>query len=1370
MYLKALDIYGFKSFADKTHFEFHTGVTGIVGPNGCGKSNVVDAIRWVLGETSAKALRGSEMADVIFNGTDKRKPVGMAEVVLTLADCEVGLGVDYNEVALARRVFRDGRSEYRINNTICRLKDIQDLLAGTGIGRAAYSVMEQGKIDMLISAKPEDRRMVFEEAAGITKFKGQKKEALRKLEYTEANLIRVADIVAEVKRQMGTLQRQAAKARRYQVVHKDLRTLDTHLGHKHWTDLTGEKSETENQLISLMTQLNELHQRIHAKENEVAETREAYHQVESTINGLRQQSQEHRSRIQAAESKVEFNRERVEELEGRIKRNEEDAAGSRDMVDRQRRELAQADEQFASIRETIETRRYALEEHIVSHNSIIPERQRLEQERRTLREQFRTLESEIATSEAKAANLSGQMTADRQRHEALQHDRLGAAEERQGRQVEFDHLHRQIEELETTRGDLEQKLKDISNNIAEMRRQRDAAGEEANNLQRQLTQKRSRLEVLNQILEKGEGLEQGTQNVIKGLDDPERIKGGIRGLVASSIEVEPQYISALESALRDHLQAVLLTDAVLSEEIINKLTEQRLGKAALIPQTFLCGHTASERQFMPSGGVAWALDKVKTQPDVQPLMERLLHNVLIVEDLSTALRLKPHHADLTFVTLKGELLSVHGVIHGGATKEEATSTLRRETELRELRVDVERLDAEVIAKEEYIEELRMKLEEQQREEANARDAYQYNRESISQLQGKVSVVQRALQQATAKLDSLDWEQSQIAGRLSEGEAKIVQHREAAEQAKQQLESVQSREHELESQIESVIRREVQSTELLNELKTALALEQNTLQNIEQQKAPLANRMQELEGSISRFENECFIWRQRIESANAENARLIEELEGTRVALSAIDSEGMASVARRNEAFERVTLLENELNQYRNRQNELTEHRSRAEVQQTRVELKLENLTNQIQERYHVNFETFEPDPHALLLAIAEQKKNRDRNTKRKNTMSGRDDSGLDSEAESAANEAADADEAASEAASRMMDGMTTEFDDLLSTTAGEPDWTLVQEIVNELRQRVESMGPVNLDAINEFEELEQRHNFLDTQHGDLVKSKEELLQVIAKINETTKTMFSETFALVRTNFRENFKELFGQGSQADLMLQDENDPLETGIDIIAKPPGKKLQTISLLSGGERSMTAVALLFSIYMVKPSPFCVLDELDAPLDETNIGRFLTMLDKFTTSSQFIVVTHNKRTMSRADVIYGVTMQEFGVSKPVGVRMTNEKVSLEDGQPTVADTVSGRVKRGGDSDIDSILDAPTKPKRGKGKGTKAAAAAVETGPAVEEAVAASADTSVAVAEAEPVQDVHPNDPSVHVEHEPIYATESSAPEDQPVDDDSII
>ena len=1278
MHLKSLEIHGFKSFADKTVFEFHTGVTGIVGPNGCGKSNVVDAIRWVLGETSAKALRGGEMADVIFNGTDKRKPVGMAEVTLTLADCEKVLNVDYNEVALCRRVFRDGRSEYRINGTICRLKDFQDLLSGTGIGRAAYSVMEQGKIDMLISAKPEDRRSVFEEAAGITKFKGQKKEALRKLEYTEANLVRVADIIAEVKRQMGSLHRQALKAKRYQSIHKDLRTLDTHLGHKHYREFVGEKSETENQLISLMTNMNDLHKQIHGKEAQVTETREAYHQVESQINSLRQQSGELRSKIQAAESKTGFNRERVEELEGRIKRNEEDAEANRELVERQRRELAQADEQFSDIRGTIESRQFALEEHQVSHNAIIPERQRAEMERRAIREQFRALEGEIATAEAKAQSLSNQMAADRQRHENLQHDRQGAAQAREASQVEFDHLQRQIEEAETTRADLEHRLKEIATALNDKRHQRDIATEALHVLQSQFTQRKSRLEVLHQIIEKGEGLPLGTQNALKGLDDPERIKQGVRGLVSSAIEVEPLFVTPLETALRDHLQALVLSHTALAEEIIGKLTEQRLGLTSLVPQDLLTTSTTTERQFMPTGGLAWALDKVKAQSFVQPLIDRVLKNVLIVDDLSTALRLKPQHADLTFVTMKGELLSAEGILHGGATKEESVSTLRRETELRSLREEVVTLEKQVHEKQEEIEELRMQMEQHQREEGNARDSAQRNREEISQFQGKVSVVQRALQQATAKLDSLDWEQNQIGGRLQAAESQINQHREAAQAATQQLEATQDKERELETQIEAIIRREMESTETLNELKTALALETNALQNIERQKAPLANRLEELTSAISRFENECFIWKQRIESANAESRRLVEELEETRQQLSAVDNEGMETVQRRNAMFESVSALENELNALRQRQGEMGEHRSRAEVQQTRVELKLENLTNQIHERYQVSLDAFEPDPHALLLALNEQKKNRGKGKRKESDVSEFSPSEETANADKSETPAPSAEGESSEAEAASLAVSSSEAVDgspLFDAAALEqgPDWDLVQEIVVELRQRAESMGAVNLDAIQEFEELEERHNFLETQHGDLVKSKDELLQVIAKINDTTETMFKETFIAVRDNFRNNFKELFGAGGQADLVLQDENDPLECGIEIIAKPPGKKLQSITLLSGGERSMTAVALLFSIFMVKPSPFCVLDELDAPLDESNIKRFLVMLEKFLVNSQFIIVTHNKRTMSVADVIYGVTMQEFGVSKPVGVRMTGEKMSLEEGPATVADTVRG-------------------------------------------------------------------------------------------------
>jgi chromosome segregation protein len=1251
MYLKTLTIHGFKSFAEKTHFAFHKGVTGIVGPNGCGKSNVVDAVRWVLGETSAKALRGEEMADVIFNGTDKRKPVGLAEVELVMADCEAALGVDYNEVAIMRRVFRDGRGEYRLNGTVCRLKDIHDLFAGTGIGRAAYSIMAQGQIDMLLSSKPEDRRTVFEEAAGITKFKSQKKEALRKLEYTEANLLRVADIIAEVKRQMGSLQRQAAKARRYQTLLMDMRTLDTHLGHKHYVEFQAEKSETENQIRSLSNRLEEVQRHLQATESETAETREAYHAVESAINQLRSQAQELRSQVQSAEGRIGFNRERSEELESRIRQNTQDMSASRALLDEKERELTSADELLRVILGNIEGRQIAVNDHLGLHQSIVPKRQSIEAERRSVRESIRQLEGQIATSEARAQNLTNQISADRQRHESLQHDRQSAVQARESSQVEYDELHRQIEELEASRNELDDRLKDCAREIVEKRRQRDSLSDELNELQRSVTQRHSRLEVLDQLLQKGEGLQQGTQQVLRGFDNPEVYRTGVRGLLASSIEVEPPFIPAIESALRDHLQAVLLADSDLAGQIVDRLSTHKLGKAALVPQDFFALRGSPDRQLLPDGATAWAVDKVKAAAGTQNLVDHLLRNVLIAPDFPTALRLKRQHPDLAIATLSGELISTEGVIFGGAGQEETSSTLRREAEVRTLRAEVGALEQQLREKEEAVNTLRAQVEEQQREEVSLREQSQRAREQFSVVQGKVSVVQRALQQATAKLESLEWEQSQIGERIQIAEDNIGGHRETAAAAARQLEETRARESQLELDIENVTRREIESQERLNELRTALALEQSQLQAVERQKMPVSNRIIELQNALQRYEQEIGVWRQRLEAGDAENARLAEQIEEQRGAVSRIEEHLSEKTADRSAAFEKVTQLETRLSTLRSQHSEYSESRNRAEVQLTRVDLRLENLHNQIAERYQMHLETFEPDPHALLLAIAQQKKASERNAKRKATMEAH------SPDETSAAEGESGDATSSAAPSETSEDAADAAAIILPDEAEGPDWDFVVEAVSELRQKLEGIGPVNLEAIDEFAELEERHNFLDTQYNDLMKSKDELLQVIAKINDTTKAMFSETFSLVRQHFQENFKELFGAQGKADLLLMDEANPLECGIDIIAKPPGKKLQSITLLSGGERSMTAVALLFSIYMVKPSPFCVLDELDAPLDESNISRFLKMLDKFIANSQFIIVTHNKRTMNRADVIYGVTMQEFGVSKPVGVRMTKEE-----------------------------------------------------------------------------------------------------------------
>lgn len=1342
MYLKSLTLHGFKSFADKTHFEFATGVTGIVGPNGCGKSNVVDAIRWVLGETSAKALRGDEMADVIFNGTDKRKPVGMAEVTLTMADCEQALKVDYNEVSLTRRVFRDGRSEYRLNNTLCRLKDFHELLAGTGIGRAAYSIMAQGQIDMLLSSKPEDRRSVFEEAAGITKFKGQKREALRKLDYTEANLLRVADIIAEVKRQMGTLQRQAQKARRYQTLLQDVRTLDTHLGYKHYTELTAEKSSTEEKIRTLMLSLNDAHRQLHASEAEAARTREGYHAIESTIGQLRQQTQELRSQLQGAEGRIGFNRERIEELTGRIRRNEEDIANGRDMLDQHQREMEDADEQLHLIRANIEGRMTDLNAHRGSFQSLIPQRQGIDNDRRAVRESIRQFEGQIAGSEARAQSLTTQISSDRQRHELLARDKQSAAHARETAQVEHDELQRQIAELESTRNELDEKLKDCARTITEQRRLRDTMELEFNELQRTTTQRRSRLEVIRQLIQKGEGLEQGTQQVLKGLDNPDVYLTGVRGILASHIEVAPEFITAIEAALREHLQSVLLANSDIAALILERLANYKLGKAAVIPQDFFVSRPPRLPRELPDGAIAWAADKVMAKDGAQKLIDALLGHVVIVDDLQTALLIKPSHPFLAIVTLKGEFISMEGVIYGGATKEEAASTLRRESEVRELIVEVEALDARLREKEEALLQLRAELEEAQRDETHMREQSQRTREAFSQQQGKLSVVQRELQQATTKADSIDWDQSQIAERMAAAESQIADLRETAAIAQEQLESARAREGELEIEADAMARRELEASERLNELRTALALEQSALQSVERQKAPMAARLNELLGSIQRFDHEIVTWRERIITAQGESEQMAIAMEEGRIRLAEVEAEGAETLDRRTAAFERVTQLETQLVTLRQQNTEMSEQRSRSEVQLTRVDLRLENLVSQLQDRYQLQMENFVPDRPALLEAIENQKNPRAREKRRE----------AYAEVEVVEVPAENGDEAAGLAAPEEEPGevvfmadeeeVTIDAADIdITPGAPEPvvaveqepevaiDWEYVTSVVGELRQRLEGIGPVNLDAIQEFEELEQRYNFLETQHGDLVKSKAELLEVIAKINETTKNMFVETFNLVKGYFAENFRELFGATAQADLLLVDENDPLETGIEIIAKPPGKKLQTISLLSGGERSMTAVALLFSIYQVKPSPFCVLDELDAPLDESNISRFLKMLDKFIDNSQFIIVTHNKRTMGRADVIYGVTMQEFGVSKPVGVRMTSEAdVADFSRQRGIGKVVEG----------DPLLPEELQPKapRAKGKG-KGKSKGKDEAPPPTEFAALEADSEQAAAQAQAPGDV---------------------------------
>jgi len=1236
MYLKSLDIHGFKSFADKTHLEFHEGVTGIVGPNGCGKSNVVDAIRWVLGETSAKALRGGEMADVIFSGTERRKPLGMAEVTLTMADCEESLGVDYNEVSITRRVFRDGKSEYRLNNTLCRLKDIHNLFMDTGIGRTAYSIMAQGQIDQILSSKPEERRAVFEEAAGITKYKREKKDALRKLDYTEANLLRVSDVLAEQERRMNSLKRQVSKARRYKALSEDVRVLDTHMAHKRYVEFGAERAELKTSIRSLEATECELERLMEPKEEAVADARLTARNFEGELAELRQELNEHRNLLASAEGRMAFNNERRSELEGRVGQNREEIEATKEKLERQEFDFVAANEALEQLARRIAEMEIQVGEQEERTSQARSQRGQIESQLRDARAEANRTQTMIASMQAKIESSLAQLENSRERARQLADEEERLSVELEEARSQFEQIVAQLEEQSAKSAELDEAFQSAERQYQHNRGDLDACRTAAAEAHRTLTQRASRLEVLRQLVASGEGFEAGTRKVLDGLDEPDKFKPGIHGVLAGFLDAQQDSARAIEAALGSHLQAVLVEDASLAEALIDRLTEKKLGHAAVLPKSFVETSSGTQMEAVPEGAIGWALDRVKVDDGVRSVIERLLDRVLVVPDLNMALKLRNDHPGVTFATQGGELVGAEGVLRGGAAGEGNVSVLERQNEVRELEGEVEALTEQEDQAKARVTELEEELVRLQEAMEVARERQQRHKVELSTLDGQQSLAKREVEGVETKLESVRWER----GDLAEREESATEGRSSLEaelaSARERMEASESDQTRLQTELESAIRDEAELAETLNEVRTSLAVERRAKEAQEAQQQPMEARLAELREISIRRETEIASFLERIENAGTENSELAEQIETHRAESEDLEVELESRAGRRAELLEAIDIAESALSTARKDHAKASEQRGREEVAITKVELRLESLTNNVLERHDVELDKFEPDAHALLVCIDAQKNGTGRGRTR--VVAGESEEG-DSEEE----------------ASVVVVDAASEEVELPPAMEGEPDWDFVETCVADLKRRLDSMGPVNVDAIEEYEELEARHNDVRTNYEDLVSSKEELLQVIERINEETERRFSETFAQVRKNFRDMFKELFGEKGKADLELVDESDPLESGIDVIAKPPGKKLQSIALLSGGERSMTAVALLFSIYMIKPSPFCVLDELDAPLDESNIGRFVKVLDRFVGSSQFIIVTHSKRTMNRADVMYGVTMEEFGVSKPVGMRMTS-------------------------------------------------------------------------------------------------------------------
>jgi chromosome segregation protein len=1233
MHLHSLELVGFKSFADKTLFEFHEGVTAIVGPNGCGKSNVLDAVRWVLGEQSAKALRGGEMADVIFNGTDSRKPVGFGEVSLTFTNCSSELGVDWHDVRVTRRVYRDGNSEYLLNKTVCRLRDIQALFADTGVGRSAYSIMEQGKIDLILSSRPEDRRTVFEEAAGITKYKTQKKEALRKLEATEANLLRIGDIIKEVKRQIGSLQRQAGKARRYQTLHADLQVLDTHHSRAQLDKLEAELEQARMEIARLHESERDAHGQIEAGETDLAAERRSLDEVDSEIGDARAEVQRLQNEIAGLRNRIEFNRQRAQETGELIERYTNDIAAAEAKRSEQATQLQEADALIASTNQLLGSK----EEEVARLNEALQAtrsaRAAKDEELRTLQLSLSKLENRITTLESDLTGVKARRDATAARiteltkligeaNASLEATRANLAGARTTMETERLTAEERKENLRTAEDRLEQSQSSVAN-----------ADKEITRLERTIAEKQARLEVLRQMTEEGYGLEKGSQAVLKGLDDPERLRPAIAGALVASLNVASEFVPALEAAFGRNMHAVVLRDADQAAKIFRQLTAQKLGQAALAIAELSVSSSEKPTIELPTGAIAWAIDRVDAPTELQNLVRNLLRDVAIVPDLATGLTLKRDAPSLQFATLGGEFISAAGVIFGGSASTASDSMLGRKAIVTGLEAECQTLESDRTAAIIERDQVMREVEAAKAKVEEARLSHESAHEKSSRSGIEILSAERAVGDEERKLAQLESERHTLDQQVGQADDRIAELEQEVRSDKEHLEIEQLLRTSAEEARDSARLQEEETAEKLNELRLAVATERQRHESLVQHRAPMAAREAELVDLIGARRADIATYQERIARQARESEEADARITEHESELQIAERKAAALADQRMERLRIVTEKGAELRKLRDSLNDLRDSRGKEEVRQTQLQLRIENLIEHVTRRYQIDLREFAADTFAFQKTLSVITKKR-----------------------------AKPEGGSSPAPAGSLDNETSESTTSEESTAERPiHQQNFEQIIADLTRQLDNMGPVNLDAVHEYDELEERYRFLETQNNDLTAARREVLDVISRINSTTQKLFAETFAQVRVNFGEMFQEMFG-GGRADLALLDENDPLNCGIEITAKPPGKQLQTVSLLSGGERTMTAVALLFAIYMVRPSPFCILDEMDAPLDESNINRFIKVLDRFVGQSQFIIITHNKRTIAKADILYGVTMEERGVSKLVGMKLEADRGS--DGQ----------------------------------------------------------------------------------------------------------
>ncbi len=1190
MRIQRLEITGFKSFVDRTIISFDDGITGIVGPNGCGKSNVVDAIRWVMGEQSAKHLRGRSMEDVIFNGSEIQPPSGLAEVALTFQNdrpSEVPTRYQgFSEITVQRRLFRSGESEYLVNQTPCRLMDITELFLGTGVGTRAYSIIEQGRIGLIVNAKPEDRRAIIEEAAGITKYKARKKAAERKMEFTEQNLARVNDIVQELEKRRESLDRQAKKAEKYRRVKGEIRELELWLGALRWLELQAlaghlagrlEALEEDEKRGALATEELDLaivrgREVLEAIDRELADCDRRSHEVELGRSERRQA--------------IEFGARELERLrESRAQRL---------------RELERLSERRGEFERALEEQRSGLEQ--LAQLCEAQARALAELEPKAAALAARERERQLATESGQKAarELGSSLSALEQRIAGLERRRPELVSRREENERETGSLSQRLAEIERRRGEQAQLLEETRQLKLSLAGRRDeterslvgtrerlgGCREELGKVKDELSSRRSRLQSLLDLQRSYEGCDRGVRAVM--LESGERPEGArVRGLVADAIRVPVEAETAIEAVLGERLQHVLVEERADAVAIARWLAASGEGRCTFVP---VAGAASVERPAaeLPAhpGIVGFAIDLAQVAVEFAPVARELLQGVVVVRGLEDALELRDAGVEATLATLGGEVLWARGALSGGTADGRGAGELQQRREIAELTGVVASLDARLLglsADEHELASRAAQLDGDLRGLARDAHAEELN---FAHRERDLAGAGEDLGRTRSRLERLAEERRSVDGQLAELDSEDALARREREESRAELERREAELAAAKLELATVAgEREAAGRELTARKVEAAAASER--------REAMARQRGETERALVEGARRAETLAAELSQADERIGLLAEDLGRAEVALAELNERALVLVeerqghsSRREAAAADLSRLEGALREERQRLEGCRGALSDAQLQLREKRLEQGHVVSSLAEKHDadVSIEVsrfhLEPPPGA-------------------------------------------------EGETRLA----------------------------ELKQALARMGEVNLMAIEELREVTERFDFLRGQQQDLEQSLDRLRQAIARMNRTSRERFRETFELVNQRFSEVFPRLFAGGKAGLVLSEGADDPLEAGIEIVAQPPGKRLQSVNLLSGGEKALTAVGLIFAIFLIKPTPFCLLDEVDAPLDEGNVGRYNDMVREMSRLSQFILITHNKRTMEIADTLYGVTMEDPGCSKLVSVRFTDKR-----------------------------------------------------------------------------------------------------------------